>query len=95
MKITYAFRGYKQLSKKELNKIYSFIDRFFIWDYRSQDNCLFMNTDSEIIVSVHNYKWTRLSISKGGNDVYHKDVTSFTDINEFKRLVKLIGSLQS
>ena len=95
MKTTYTFKGYKQLSKKEVNKIYAFIDRFFIWDYRSQDNCFFMNTDSLITISVHNYRWTTLSISKGGNNIYHKDVTSFMEINEFKRLVKLIGSLQS
>ena len=95
MKLSYAFRGYKQLSNKEVREIYAFIDRFFTWDYRSQDHYFFMNTESEITISIHNYKWTTLSIKKEGNDIYHKDVTSFADINEFKRLVKLIGSLQS
>lgn len=83
--------NYKKLSGKEMREIFAFIDRWFTWDYRSKTYCCFKNYDSNILIMVHNGMWATLKIKKGDVEVYRKTVTSFADINEFKRLIKMIG----
>lgn len=93
---------YFKLSNKDTNKLVSFVDRYFTWDWRHMRregetvlcDLIVLRKDDDGIkttVYINTHKYTYLSIEKDGQKVYEKIITSFADVNIFKKMIICLG----
>lgn len=89
-----------RLTKKELNKFVSFVDKEFSYDNRKikrEDKTSFfdffgINYDTDTIVSIHNDKiGLYVSIKRNKKIIEQKFIKSFNELNVFKKMIKCLG----
>ena len=89
-----------KLTKKELNKLVSFIDKEFSYDSRKikreDETSVFdffgINYDTDTIVSVHNDKiGLYISIKRNKKVIEQKFIKSFNELNVLKKMIKCLG----
>lgn len=89
-----------KLTKKELNKLVSFIDKEFSYDGRKikrEDKTSFfdffaINYDTNTIVSIDNDKiGLYVSLKRNNKIIEQKFIKNFNELNTFKKMIKCIG----
>lgn len=88
-----------KLTKKELNKLVSFIDKEFSYDRRKikreDKTSLFdffaLNYDTNTIVSIDNDVRLYVSIKRNNKIIEQKFIKNFNELNTFKKMIKCLG----
>lgn len=92
------------LSKKEINKLVGFVDRYFTYDWRyiqsegkkaeEREDVLFkaMDYERDAYVSIRKSVYgTYVCIIKGQETLYSEIFHSFGEIKQFKIMIKCLG----
>lgn len=92
-----------KITLKETNKLVSFTDKFFSYDWRimkregSSESFDFLAVNKDynrtitVSISRTNSKTLYLSIREGGKKIYTSFVKSYQDINIFKQMIRCLG----
>ena len=89
-----------KLTKKELNKLVSFIDKEFSYDSRKikrEDKTSFfdffaLNYDTNTIVSIDNDKiGLYVSLKRNNKIIEQKFIKNFNELNTFKKMIRCLG----
>lgn len=89
-----------KLTKKELNKLVSFIDKEFSYDSRKikrEDETSFfdffaLNYDTNTIVSINNDKiGLYVSLKRNKKIIEQKFIKNFNELNTFKKMIRCLG----
>ena len=89
-----------KISKKDKNKLISFVDRYFTYDTRSlkreKADTAFdffgINYDTNTIVVVNCSKTTVYTAIKQNNKYIHQEfICSFNELSQFKKMIRCLG----